>query len=458
MSDPSLSTAVTETEAAAPITPNYGSLASGVAVTFLTRLIILGCVLGSTVLVARWLGPEGTGALAVLNVTAALALQLGSAGLPSAATYFVARDRNALAAVYLNGIIFSFTAGVIITSAIIAISRSRPDLFNGIAPRLITIVALSIPFQLLTLLGLNLLLALDRIRLMNSLDALSSLLIFVNTMLVLVIWRQNLAMLVSFNTGAAIVLSLLTVWFVARSSQRPEQNLLQLTSYSLLQQMLAYGLKFYVSIFASFIIFRADLLIVNRYRGAQAAGVYAVAAQMTFLLIMLPGVIASLLFPRVAALQDENAEYTVEVTRHTSLVMLIVCAGAAVASFALPAVYGAAFEEATVLLLIMLPGVFFISLESVLVQHFTGTGLPVIIPVFWLITMLVNIGLNLALIPWWGARAAAINSSISYALIFVLVTACFCRRTGRNPLSLFWPRMREFRNLFMRLQRRAVAR
>src|SRR5262245_1163582 len=138
--------------------------------------------------------------------------------------------------------------------------------------------------------------------------------------------------------------------------------------------------------------------------------------------------------------------------------MLIVCAGAAVASFALPAVYGAAFEEATVLLLIMLPGVFFISLESVLVQHFTGTGLPAIIPVFWLITMLVNLSLNLALIPWWGARAAAINSSISYALIFVLVTACFCRRTGRNPLSLFWPRMREFRNLFMRLQLRAVAR
>src|SRR5262249_20951313 len=129
MSDPSLSTAVTETEAAAPITPDYGSLASGVAVTFLTRLIILGCVLGSTVLVARWLGPEGTGALAVLNVTAALALQLGSAGLPSAATYFVARDRNALAAVYLNGIIFFFTAGVIITSPIISINKSRPDLF-----------------------------------------------------------------------------------------------------------------------------------------------------------------------------------------------------------------------------------------------------------------------------------------------------------------------------------------
>src|SRR5262249_58777920 len=98
MSDPSLSTAVTETEAAAPITPNYGSLASGVAVTFLTRLIILGCVLGSTVLVARWLGPEGTGALAVLNVTAAPCLPTGGARRSFAAPSVLPRGRQRLAA------------------------------------------------------------------------------------------------------------------------------------------------------------------------------------------------------------------------------------------------------------------------------------------------------------------------------------------------------------------------
>src|SRR5881394_4341067 len=90
----------------------FGSLASGVAVTFTTRLVILCCVIGSSVIVAHWLGPEGTGTLAVLNVTVALALQLGSAGLPSATTYFVARDRSALAQIWTSGIMFSFAAGV----------------------------------------------------------------------------------------------------------------------------------------------------------------------------------------------------------------------------------------------------------------------------------------------------------------------------------------------------------
>ena len=221
--------------------------------------------------------------------------------------------------------------------------------------------------------------------------------------------------------------------------------------------MLVYGGKFYVSIFASFVIFRADLLIVNHFRGTQAAGVYAIASQFSFLLIMLPGVIASLLFPRVASRQDDTAAYAVDVTRHTSFIMLLVCLAAAGLSFLLPLVYGARFGDATIQLLIMLPGIFFISLESVLVQHFTGTGLPAMIPAFWFITMAINLGMNLALVPVWGARAAAINSSVSYALIFILVTAYFSHKTGHNPLLVFAPRIHEFQNLFAKLQRRAFA-
>ena len=119
--------------------------------------------------------------------------------------------------------------------------------------------------------------------------------------------------------------------------------------------------------------------------------------------------------------------------------------------------FGARFADATVQFLILLPGVFFISLESVLVQYFTGTGLPVIIPWFWVITVIVNLGLNLALVPTYGARAAAINSTVSYALIFVLVTAYFWQQTGQNPLLVLVPRVGQFRNLFARLQARAFA-
>jgi O-antigen/teichoic acid export membrane protein len=448
------STARTTRQAVDEPTPAvFGSLTSGVAITFTTRLVILCCAIGSSVIVAHWLGPEGTGALAVLNVTVALALQFASAGIPSATTFFVAKDRALAAPIWADGLVFSVAAGTLIAVGVIAIANVRPTLFNGVPVTLITIVAVTIPFQLVILLGLNLLLAIDRIRLMNVLDALSSFLILLNATGVLVLWRRNLAALVWFNQAAVVVVSLLVIGFLARITRRAWAKSFDA---ALLKRMLAYGLKFYVCIFAGFIIFRLDLLIVNRFRGAQDAGVYAIASQFSFLLIMLPGVIASLLFPRVAS-RDEPAAYAVEVTRHTSLIMLIVCLGAALASFALPLVYGARFADATIQFLILLPGVFFISLESVLVQYFTGTGLPAIIPWFWIITVAFNVGLNLAFVPAFGARAAAINSTASYALIFILVAAYFGHKTGHNPLLVFVPRTGELRTLFTELQRRAFA-
>src|SRR6185436_6705017 len=142
---------------------------------------------------------------------------------------------------------------------------------------------------------------------------------------------------------------------------------------------LSYGVKFYISIMAGAIILRADLLIVNRFRGTAEAGVYGIATQFSLLLLMLPGVIATLLFPRVASSQDKTGEFAVQVTRHTTVIMLLTCSAAAAFSFMLPLIYGAGFADTTVQLLILLPGIFFLGLESVLVQHFTGTGLPMAI-------------------------------------------------------------------------------
>jgi O-antigen/teichoic acid export membrane protein len=152
-------------------------------------------------------------------------------------------------------------------------------------------------------------------------------------------------------------------------------------------------------------------------------------------LMLLPGVIATLLFPRVTSEQDASGETTWVVTRHTAFIMLICCLAAVPGSFLLPWVYGAAFANATWLLLILLPGVFLIGLESVLVQHFNALGLPRIIPVFWVVTLMVNLILVFALVPRFGAFGAAIASTISYALIFSLVAFYFQSSTRRSIMS-----------------------
>src|SRR5207253_3276377 len=387
--------------------------------------------------VARWLGREGLGALAVLSVTVALALQIGSAGLPSANTYFISRDRKRLGAAWANALVFALAAGIVLTAAILLIAKIEPSLFGRVPYRLIAIAALSIPIQLLTLLGLNVFLAVDRIDLLNLLDLATPALLLINAIVVLVILGLGLGALVSSNTSAVIILGFVMIAFVGRELVHQKERNAFRPDFPLLRKMVRYGGKFYVSIIAGVVIFRADLLIVNHFRGAAETGVYAVASQVSNLLMMLPGVIATLLFPRVASQPDPRGEFAVQVTRHASFVMLLMCVAAAALSFALPLIYGPRFADAPMLLLILLPGVYLVSIESVLVQHFTGTGLPLAIPIFWLITMALNLGLNLALVPTWGARAAAANSAVSYGLIFILVAVYFCMKTERRPAEIF---------------------
>src|SRR3954454_7458705 len=50
---------------------------------------------GSGIITARSLGPTGRGDLAVLLVLPSVALQLATLGLPSAVTYYVARNKPA---------------------------------------------------------------------------------------------------------------------------------------------------------------------------------------------------------------------------------------------------------------------------------------------------------------------------------------------------------------------------
>ena len=87
------------------------------------------------------------------------------------------------------------------------------------------------------------------------------------------------------------------------------------------------------------------------------------------------------------------------------------------------------------------------ALQAVLVQYFNSLGVPRLIPAFWVMTLIVNLALNLSLIPLYGARGAAISSTISYTMIFFLVSIYFFRRTGNHFAHAFVLTGEELREL-----------
>lgn len=415
---------------------NLRNLWTKVAWTFATRILMIFNSVAAGIIVARWLGAEGVGALAVINVAVATIVQVGSFGLPSSNTYFIAQDQTHFRAAAINSLIFALGAGSILALCLVVTASMRPDWFGFVSPELIRIAAISIPFQLITLIGLNILLALGKIKEFNLLDLAGQSFILINAVLVLLALRQGLETLVTLNTAASILVSIVVATLLVISGRAIAQSKWRADA-ALLRRMIGYGLKFHVSILAGAIIIRADLLVVNHFRGAAEAGVYSVASQFALLLMLLPGVIATVLFPRVTSEQDARGETTCLVSRYTTLIMFLCCLAAVPLSLLLPWIYGAAFSDSTKLLLILLPGVYLIGLESVLVQHFSALGLPRAIPLYWVATLALNLVLVFALVPRYGAQGAAIASSVSYAVIFVLVALHFHTSTGRSFAEVF---------------------
>ncbi len=417
--------------------PNAGFSAK-VAWTFAARILMIFNSVTAGIIVARWLGTKGVGELAVINVAVATVVQLGSFGLPSSNTYLIAQDHERLRSAAINSLIFVMLVGSLLGLGLSALAEYRPDLFGFVSPNLIRIAALSIPFQLLGLIGLNILLAVGKVREFNLLDLAGQSFVLINAVLVLIVLHGGLQTLVLWNTATSTIVGLVIALALAVSAKKLAASKWR-ADMTLLRRMIQYGMKFHISILAAAIIVRADLLIVNHFRGPDEAGVYSVASQFGLLLMLLPGVIGTLLFPRITAEQDTSGETTCLVTRYTTWIMFLCCLAAVPFSFLLPLVYGAAFSGATKLLLILLPGVYLIGLQSVLVQHFNAIGVPRAIPLYWVATLAVNLILVFALVPRFGAQGAAIASTVSYALIFALVARRFHNSTKRSFSEVFVP-------------------
>jgi enterobacterial common antigen flippase len=414
-----------------------------VAWTFGARVLMTLNSVAAGVIVARWLGAEGLGQLAVINVAVATAVQLGSAGLPSANTYFIARDRRDFAPAAVNSLLFSVVVGGLLALCLTWLAMWRPEWFGFIPPRLLAVAAASVPFQLVTLVGLNVFLAVGRVERFNLLDLAGQSLVLVNAVAALVVLGAGLWALVSLNTAGSAAVGLLIAVLVAAHGAGMKERRAWRADPRLFARMMRYGIKSHVASLAAVLIFRADLFVVNLFRGAGEAGVYSVASQVALMLFLLPGVVATLLFPRIASGQDGRGELTCLVTRHMAFVMFVVCLLTVPASFALPALYGAEFAESVVLFLILLPGVYLVGLESVLVQHFNAAGLPRAVPLFWVATLVINVAATFALVPAFGARGAAAASTLSYAMIFALVVFYFRRRTGQPLSAALVPRRAE---------------
>ena len=400
--------------------------------TYGTQLLVAVISLATSAIVARALGPAGRGDYAVAMAIGLIGVQLGNLGLQSSNSYFVAKDRLLLPNVLANSQVASFAVG---GGGAAALGFTFHLWANApVHGRLLWLAALWIPLGLAYLFSVNLFMALLEVRLYNFVELLNRVLSAVFIVIAVALGARTpeimfLVVLLALLISVSLALERLRRLCPAQATP----------SLDLFRKNFQLGWKAYLCCLFSFLVIRIDLLMVKSMMGAAAAGYYSIAGTIADYVLMLPVAVGAILFPRLSGMVDDGHKraLTLKAVVGTGLGLLglLVLLGVS-AKFVIFILFGRAFAPATAALLLLSPGIFFLGVETVLVQYLNSCGFPVSIVLLWAVSMLANIGANLWAIPAYGINGAAAVSSGSYLLALAgVLWVVYRRRPGVKPME-----------------------
>ena len=409
----------------------------------------------TTIVLARVLGPHDWGGYAIASSLVTILLAVTTLGVDQGIAYFVgAREWEPRAALG-SALRMAGVAGTLGAAVGLVARVAVPSAFAGLPLWQVAVAVAGIPFGLALIYASSVTLASDRYEASMAMPAVqAALLLAVSIPLALLFDRSGA--IVALTLAAAVVAVGAVVWARSRlPAAAPTQP-------GQLRRAISFGVKGYGANALQLVNYQLDLFILAAVASAAAVGHYALAVSATALLMVLPRSLSAVLYPRVARLSAsgdhvKRAMVEAKSLRHVSLIVVLTSiAMAAGLELLVVPVFGADYRPAIKLGLILVPGAAAIGVSTVLAATVVGRGKPTYSLYGALITTPITIAMYGTLIPSFHATGAALASTLSYLLSFVLFCHFYRRVTGLHVLPLLVPTRSEFADLWGAL--RTVAR
>jgi O-antigen/teichoic acid export membrane protein len=385
---------------------------------------------GTGVLTARLLGPHDRGLYSLLLTIPHTLESLLRLGVAPANIYMMCRHRVEGAFIVGNSVLLALGLGALALLALPFRDFVGDRLLAGVGGWYLTLAVLLVPFYLLSTYMTSVLHAVDRFQVVNRRTILAAALRLLGTALVLIVLQQGLfeAFLVHVVLGVLAGVWLLPVVWRVTASVRPHLGVALAT--------VRFGLKSHVQTLVTTLHLRLDLFLVALLLGPADVAFYALATHIAELIGGIHRPVSIVLYPRLASSTEARMhDTTITVCRHVLLLETLACGAVAVgAKFAIGLLYGAEYLPAVPPLLILLPGILMMSLYNLLGRNFTSRNRQQTTIMAGALALVVNVVLNLVLIPRLGLNGAALASTVSYSLATIVLLVAF-RRHSRAPLT-----------------------
>jgi O-antigen/teichoic acid export membrane protein len=391
---------------------------------------------------ARKLGPANKGAAQVLVTVPAILIVVSNFGVHVAGAWFIGRDRYRLDQVLSAVLWWAVAISAALAVPLVLLREPiRVIVFGGVDAKLVTVSLGCIPLYLIAYYAGDVLLASGRLVLYAILRLLP--LVTYGVAALVLVGQRGLGLLgatLAFSGGIAAsgVFALAVMIVLSRGRLAPHGEVMK--------GALKFGGFVHVGTVAQFLVFRVDVLIVNALSGSAAAGLYAVAASLAEIVWYVGRSVESVILPRIARADAREApQISTTALRVTVAGSTAAAVGIAIVASPLLHALLPAFLPSLTALWILLPAAVLSGLYIVAASDLRGRGRPGRVAAISLVGLVVNIALNIVLVPALGYVGAAIASLVTYAAQAVAVTAALVSISGVSYRAIVTPSSNDLR-------------
>jgi O-antigen/teichoic acid export membrane protein len=413
-------------------------VARGTLINLATRTAAVGAVLLITTVTAR-LGTEVQGTFAIFTSVEGVLLALFSGfgiALARRVSHHGDQPRALLAASLLACVALGSLTGLGLWLA----SRHA-----GPAYAWLWLLALAAPWLLIAPNAAGLWLGASRMVPMARLTLAPSLLAL---LLIGVAWgltaRTQLSHVLGAWVGAKLLVAAAVLWVLWRGAR------LAAPSWPMLRAELPFIATIGATNLIGLMNYRVGLFVVERLQGLGPAGVYSIAVVVAELLWFVSSSLTQAAYGRLGHPDRERAAATTVRVVQLGVAALLLAAPVlwALAALLLPWLLGPDYAASVALIGVLLPGVLLFGGASALSAYFTNhAGQPQVPARVAALSLVINAGLSLVLVPALGMAGAALAASLSYATTVVVLACRFARHAGLPLRSVFVPGPQLWRDL-----------
>ena len=209
--------------------------------------------------------------------------------------------------------------------------------------------------------------------------------------------------------------------------------------------MFRYGLKAYVVIIFHFLNYRFDIFLIKYFLTNSDVAFYQIAAGMAERMWYIPNALNFVLLPTLLSMDKESTAFTAKVCRNGFFVMILLAVAVLFsAKYAILLLYGEEYAPVTYALYSILWGITVTSLYKVIFAHFAAKnrlGITILAATF---SLVVNLGMNIYMIPRFGIVGAGISTSLSQSVLTGILIWFFLRYEKIRLREILIPNREDF--------------